>query len=65
MNPIKNNKSIETLIFAETFEYEAYEQIKKLVNFTTYENAKVRIMPDAHAGQKRILDFRKEAYEAK
>jgi len=51
MKTIKNNKGIETLIFAETFEYEAYEQIKKLVNFTVYENAKVRIMPDAHAGK--------------
>jgi len=51
MKIIKNNKGIETLIFAETFEYEAYEQIKKLVNFEAYENEKVRIMPDAHAGK--------------
>jgi RNA-splicing ligase RtcB len=51
MKVIKNNKGIETLIFAETFEFEAYDQIKKLVNFKAYENAKVRIMPDAHAGK--------------
>lgn len=51
MKTIKNNKGIETLIFAETFEYEAYDQIKKLVNFEAYENSKVRIMPDAHAGK--------------
>jgi len=51
MKTIKNNKGIETLIFAETFEFEAYEQIKKLVNFSAYENTKVRIMPDAHAGK--------------
>lgn len=51
MKTIKNNKGIETLIFAETFEFEAYDQIKKLVNFEAYENAKVRIMPDAHAGK--------------
>lgn len=51
MKKIINNKGIETLIFAETFEYEAYDQIKKLVNFEAYENAKVRIMPDAHAGK--------------
>lgn len=51
MKTIKNNKGIETLVFAETFEYEAYEQVKKLVNFEAYENAKVRIMPDAHAGK--------------
>lgn len=51
MIKIKNNKGVETLIFAETFEYEAYEQIKRLVNFEAYENSKVRIMPDAHAGK--------------
>ena len=51
MKTIKNNKGIETIIFAETFEFEAYDQIKKLVDFEAYENAKVRIMPDAHAGK--------------
>jgi len=51
MKTIINNKGIETLIFAETFEFEAYNQIKKLINFEAYENAKVRIMPDAHAGK--------------
>lgn len=51
MKVIKNNKGVETVIFAETFENEAYDQIKKLVNFEAYENAKVRIMPDAHAGK--------------
>jgi tRNA-splicing ligase RtcB (3'-phosphate/5'-hydroxy nucleic acid ligase) len=51
MKTIKNKNGVETLIFAETFEYEAYEQIKKLINFEAYENSKVRIMPDAHAGK--------------
>ena len=51
MKIIKNTKGIETLIFAETFEYEAYDQIRKLVNFEAYEDSKVRIMPDAHAGK--------------
>jgi len=51
MKTIKNEKGIETLIFAETFEHEAFEQIKKLINFEAYENAKIRIMPDAHAGK--------------
>lgn len=46
---IKNNLGIETLVFAETFEYEAFEQVKKLANFEAYQNAKIRIMPDAHA----------------
>lgn len=48
---IKNVKGIETKIFAKTFEYEAYEQVKKLVNFEPYQNEKIRIMPDAHAGK--------------
>jgi tRNA-splicing ligase RtcB len=51
MKKIKNHKGVETLIFAETFEPEAYDQIKKLVNFEAYEDAKVRIMPDAHVGK--------------
>ena len=51
MKTLKNNKGVETLIFAETFEYEAYDQVKKLINFKAYEDAKIRIMPDAHAGK--------------
>lgn len=51
MKIIKNIKGIETFIFADTFEYEAYNQIKKLINFEAYQNEKVRIMPDAHAGK--------------
>jgi tRNA-splicing ligase RtcB (3'-phosphate/5'-hydroxy nucleic acid ligase) len=50
MKRIKNIKGTETLIFAETFEHEAFEQVKKLVNFEAYQDAKIRIMPDAHAG---------------
>lgn len=51
MTVIKNIKGNETLIFAKTFEYEAYEQVKKMVNFEPYLDSKVRIMPDAHAGK--------------
>jgi tRNA-splicing ligase RtcB (3'-phosphate/5'-hydroxy nucleic acid ligase) len=51
MKTIKNVKGNETLIFAETFEYEAFEQIKKLCNFEAYQDSKIRIMPDAHAGK--------------
>ena len=51
MITIKNNKNIETKVYAKTFEHEAYEQIKKLVNFEPYSESKVRIMPDAHAGK--------------
>lgn len=51
MISIKNKLGVETLVFARTFEYEAYDQIKKLINFEAYINSKVRVMPDAHAGK--------------
>jgi len=51
MTSIINCKGVETKIFAQTFEYDAYEQIKKLCNFEAYQDSKIRIMPDAHAGK--------------
>lgn len=51
MKNIKNNVGNEVKIFAETFEYEAYNQVKVLANFEPYLNSKIRIMPDAHAGK--------------
>jgi tRNA-splicing ligase RtcB (3'-phosphate/5'-hydroxy nucleic acid ligase) len=51
MKSLINIKGNEVLIFAETFEYEAFEQVKKMCNFEAYQNAKIRIMPDAHAGK--------------
>lgn len=51
MKTIKNSIGNEVKIFAETFEYEAYDQIKALTNFEPYLNEKIRIMPDAHAGK--------------
>lgn len=51
MKTIKTNSGKVVKIFAETFEYEAYEQIKRLANYEAYENSTIRIMPDAHAGK--------------
>lgn len=51
MKKIRNCKGIETLIFAETFQFEAYDQVKALANFEAYQDSKIRIMPDAHAGK--------------
>ena len=51
MKIIKNKLGIETKIFAQTFEYEAYDQVKNLANYEPYNNSKIRIMPDAHAGK--------------
>ena len=51
MIEIKRNNGEPVKVFAETFEYEAYEQIKNLANYKPYETSKIRIMPDAHAGK--------------
>ena len=51
MKTITNIKGVETRIFAETFEYDAFEQVKKMCNFEAYQDSKIRIMPDAHAGK--------------
>lgn len=51
MKIIKNLIGNEVKVFAETFEQEAYDQIKILANFEPYQNAKIRIMPDSHAGK--------------
>lgn len=51
MKTIKNSAGNEVKIFAETFEYEAYDQVKALANFEPYLDSKIRIMPDAHAGK--------------
>lgn len=51
MKTITTNLGKEVKIFAETFEYEAYEQVKKLANYDAYHDSIIRIMPDAHAGK--------------
>lgn len=50
MKKIINNNGAETIIYAETFEYSAYDQVKMLINYEPYLNSKIRIMPDGHAG---------------
>jgi len=51
MITITNKIGNQTKVYAITFEYEAYDQIKKLADFEAYQNSKIRIMPDAHAGK--------------
>lgn len=51
MKIIKTNYGKEVKIYAETFEFEAYEQVKRLANYEAYANSIIRIMPDAHAGK--------------
>ena len=51
MIEIKRNNGDIVKVFAETFENEAWEQVKKLANYPAYDNSIIRIMPDAHAGK--------------
>lgn len=51
MKTIKTSFGKEVKIFADIFEQEAYDQIKRLANFEAYKDSEIRIMPDAHAGK--------------
>lgn len=51
MKTIRNLIGNEVKVFAETFENEACEQVRKLADFEPYQNSKIRIMPDGHAGK--------------
>ena len=51
MKTIRNLIGNEVKVFAETFENEAYEQVRKLADFEPYQKSKIRIMPDSHAGK--------------
>lgn len=51
MRIIRTHSGKEVKNFAETFENEAYDQIKRLANYPAYENSIIRIMPDSHAGK--------------
>lgn len=50
MKIIINKNGIETKIFAKTIEDTAFQQIEHLANCDAYNNNKIRIMPDCHAG---------------
>ena len=38
------------LVYADTVEYRAGEQVKKLCNYKLMADSKIRIMPDIHEG---------------
>lgn len=44
-------------IFAETVEQEVYDQLKQLMSVNVFRDAKVRIMPDTHAGKGCVIGF--------
>ena len=44
-------------IFTENIEKEALEQIERLIRQPAFENCKVRIMPDVHAGAGCVIGF--------
>lgn len=44
-------------IFANTVEQEVYDQLNKLLSIDAFKDAKVRIMPDTHAGKGCVIGF--------
>lgn len=44
-------------IFAKTVEQEVYDQLKQLMSVNVFRDAKVRIMPDTHAGKGCVIGF--------
>lgn len=50
MKTIKRNNGNDIKIYATTLEDVAFEQIKELGEFEPYQDSKIRIMPDCHAG---------------
>lgn len=44
-------------IFANTVEQEVYDQVIKLMSIDVFKDAKVRIMPDTHAGKGCVIGF--------
>lgn len=44
-------------IFAKTVEQEVHDQLKQLMSVDVFKNAKVRIMPDTHAGKGCVIGF--------
>ena len=50
MKTIKRKNGNDIKIYATTLEDVAFEQIKELGEFEPYQDSKIRIMPDCHAG---------------
>lgn len=44
-------------VFAKTVEHEVYDQLHQLMSVDVFKNAKVRIMPDTHAGKGCVIGF--------
>lgn len=44
-------------IFAKTVEQEVYDQLKQLMSVDVFKDAKIRIMPDTHAGKGCVIGF--------
>lgn len=44
-------------IFAKTVEREVYDQLKQLMSVKVFKDAKIRIMPDTHAGKGCVIGF--------
>ena len=48
---------MDVKVFAKTVEQEVYDQLNKLMSVDVFKDAKVRIMPDTHAGKGCAIGF--------
>lgn len=51
MLELKNNMGNRVVIYGDIVEQEAVDQVVGMANAEIYQNAKIRIMPDVHAGK--------------
>ena len=51
MLELKNNIGNRVVIYGDIVEQEAVDQVMAMANAEIYQNAKIRIMPDVHAGK--------------
>lgn len=54
---IKELATMDIKIFAKTVEQEVRDQLKQLMSVDVFKDAKVRIMPDTHAGKGCVIGF--------
>lgn len=52
-----NGKYTKAQVFAQTVDYDAYNQIKTFCDHPIFKDAKISIMPDVHAGKTSVVGF--------
>ena len=58
-----NGKYTDAIVFADSIEDTAYDQILELCNHFAFDNSVIRVMPDCHAGTGCVIGFTAVLYE--